>query len=142
MHTSFIFISLLFDVTNGIVPFDRSDLGISTILNCSIPWNTTHVNFEHNVIRHVYANYFKNLSELIYISFHDNLISDIEDYSFVDVPTVMEIDFSENKLSLIRRHTLSRRINNSSWNSNFNPYSTWNSNLSLVFNLEFQFEWG
>ncbi len=40
------------------------------------------------------------------------------------------------------RCTLSQRINYSKWNSNFNPYSTWNSNLSLVFNLEFQFQWG
>ncbi len=38
--------------------------------------------------------------------------------------------------------TLSQRINYSTWNSNFNPYSTWNSKLSLVFNLEFQFQWG
>ena len=30
----------------------------------------------------------------------------------------------------------------SQWNSNLNRYSTWNSNLSLVFNLEFQFQWG
>ncbi len=32
--------------------------------------------------------------------------------------------------------------NGSTWNSNLNPDSTWNSNLSLVFNLEFQFQWG
>ena len=40
------------------------------------------------------------------------------------------------------QYTPSRWIKPSAWNSNFNPYSTWNSNLSLVFNLEFQFEWG
>ncbi len=38
--------------------------------------------------------------------------------------------------------TLSQRINYSTWNSNLNPDSTWNSNLSLVFNLEFQFQRG
>ncbi len=38
--------------------------------------------------------------------------------------------------------TLSRRINNSTWNSNLNLHSTWNSNLSLLFNLECQFKWG
>ncbi len=39
-------------------------------------------------------------------------------------------------------HALSKWINYSTWNSNLNPYSTWNSNLSLVFNLEFQLQWG
>ncbi len=42
----------------------------------------------------------------------------------------------------IAHHTLSQRINYSTWNSNLNQYSTWNSNLSLVFNLEFQSQWG
>ncbi len=94
-------------VCDGIVSFDRSGLGLSMIMNNSIPWNTTHVNFEQNLISHIYADYFKNLSELVYISFHDNLISDIEDYSFVVVHTVKEIDLSKNKLSLIRRHMFS-----------------------------------
>ena len=42
-------------------------------------------------------------------------------------------------LSVKTLPSLSRMINNSTWNSNLNPYSNWNSKLSLVFNLEFQF---
>ncbi len=40
------------------------------------------------------------------------------------------------------KDTLSQRINYSTWKSNLIPDSTWNSNPSLVFNLELQFQWG
>ncbi len=59
-----------------------------------------------------------------------------------------KIEMNENENDIFDKkkttpnYTLSRRINYSTRNSNLNLYSTWNSNLSLVFNLEFQFQWG
>ena len=35
------------------------------------------------------------------------------------------------KKIMINHHTLSRRINHETWNSNLNVYPTWNSNLSF-----------
>ena len=50
--------------------------------------------------------------------------------------------FLSDKTNLGKYTTLYQRMNYSTWNFNLNPSSTWNSNLSFVFNLEFQFQWG
>ncbi len=50
---------------------------------------------------------FRNLTDLGDISLEDNLISNIEDYSFAEVPSVNFLFLSYNDLQVIREHTFS-----------------------------------
>ncbi len=59
---------------------------ITNLTKYPIPADTRNFGFNHNAISHVPANYFKNVSNLDTISLYYNLISDIDDYCFIDVP--------------------------------------------------------
>ena len=74
------------------------------MLNYSIPPDTQEVWFHSNSISHVPAEYFKNLPNLGLILLRNNLILDLDDFSFVHVPTVVQIQLQYNKLTVIRKN--------------------------------------
>ena len=74
------------------------------MLNYTIPSNTQEVWFYYNSISHVPAEYFKNLPNLRLILLQENVITDLDDFSFVHVPTVVQIQLQHNKLTVIRKN--------------------------------------
>ena len=89
------------------IVYQKNSLGITNILNYSIPENTTKVDFDWNAITHIYSGYFQNLPNLTEIRFTSNSISDIDDYSFSGVASVEIINLAFNNLEVIRRHIFS-----------------------------------
>ena len=86
------------------ITYDRKDRGITSMLGYSIPANIEIVKFQENQITHVYAGYFKNLPNLKTILLFDNQIADLDDFSFVQVPSVTVIKLQYNRLSMIRKN--------------------------------------
>ncbi len=89
------------------ITYDKRNQGITSILNYTIPWDTEWVRCDKNLITVVPAGYFQNLSSLDRVDFWNNLISDVEDFAFVDVPTVTWICLWKNRLRVIRRNMFS-----------------------------------
>ncbi len=84
---------------------------ITNFTGISIPAGTTQVRFQKNAISHIYAGYFRNLRDLVTIYLYDNQILDMEDYSFIGVPSIKTLHIKNNKLSIILTHQFSGLIN-------------------------------
>ncbi len=110
--------------------YHQSDFTIVTFYHSLTPlYRTTGSNVPW-VLADVMTNYSC-------VWFHHSAWRDLNQLNFEVIqyrPTNMVIE----NIILVTRATLSQSINRSIWNSNLNMYSTLNSNLSLVFNLEFQ----
>ncbi len=98
-----IFLSLWVCVISGQITYNMRNQGITSMLNHSIPANTTCVWFQQNSITNVPAGYFRNLSNVESINLENNLISEIDAYAFSGVPSVRKIDLYKNKLTVIRK---------------------------------------
>ncbi len=81
------------------------------MLGYSIPGNTRVIFFSDNSISHVPAGYFINLPNLDDLWLYDNVISNIDDHAFAQVPSVRMIDLGFNKLSVIRKNMFSGEQN-------------------------------
>ncbi len=73
--------------------------------------NVRQINLAHNNVslirRHTFSSPHGNLTNLVKIFLHNNVISDIQDYAFSNAPNVEEIHLNHNKLSAIHQHTFS-----------------------------------
>ncbi len=99
--------STLPSVLSAEIIYQKDNLGITSILNYSIPENTTKVDFSWNLIPHIYAGFFQNLPNLTEINLLKNSISDVNDFSFSGVPSVEIINLYSNNLVVIRKHMFS-----------------------------------
>ncbi len=91
--------------------FDRSEEGLTSLLNETIPINTTEAIFEKNAISFVPSNYFINLPGLIYIDLNKNVVEDLADYSFINVSGLEELRLNYNKIKVIRRYMMAGLYN-------------------------------
>ena len=106
MYISFVLLSSWFCLVTGFIDYNKGNQDITSMLNYSIPWDTIKVSFSDNALTHVPAGYFKNLTNLEGIFLSRNLISDVDDFSFVAVPSVETIYLNDNHLSVIRENML------------------------------------
>ncbi len=106
MHSSLISMILLswdyLTYVNAYQPFDRSNLGVTDLLNYTIPVGTTDFIFPVNQITYVPAGYYVAIPTLVVIRLWQNIISNIADSAFSGVPGVEILDLTNNNMDVIR----------------------------------------
>ncbi len=93
------------------VRFDKSNQGVTNMTVHPIPINTEQVMFYDNAITCVPAGYFVNLSALDKVWLYGNQISSIDDYAFINIPTLTYMDFEDNNLEVIGRNMFAGLVN-------------------------------
>ncbi len=106
MYISITVLSPWLCLISALITYDRESLGITSMLNYSIPANTEKVKFGYNLITHIQAGYF-NLPNLTKMELSPNKISNIDDYAFANVSGLTTINLRRNKLTVIRENMFS-----------------------------------
>ena len=86
--------------SEGIID-DRSSQGIHNISNEIFSNETVEIKLNLNSIAFIPASYLKNLPLLERVDIWSNQISVIEDFSFVNVPTLLYLTLQNNMLSIL-----------------------------------------
>ncbi len=84
----------------------KESQGISDLSTVIIPYSTTLVSFDSNVIERIPGNYFVDLPSLHKIIFNNNQIRIIDNYSFIHLGGLQELLFSFNNLEIISANML------------------------------------
>ncbi len=75
--------------------------GIVDIMNITIPFNTTVIDFSNNAITNIPQNSLNNLPNLVHVKFSRNNITTISDYAFFSVNTIRLLNLNRNHLEVI-----------------------------------------
>ncbi len=110
-YAFYILLSSFSGTMSTIIYFNKHSQGITSMLGYTIPIDTTHVRFQHNLITMVTAGYYSNLPDLDTIYLHDNRICNISSYAFIGVPSTKAIQLYQNKLTVVRKHMFAGLIN-------------------------------
>ncbi len=91
------------DLSHGTV-LDKESMSISDISTITIPSGTSQARFKENFIIRIPVNYFNEIS-LEFIDIRNNMLSIIDDFSFVAVSSLKHLYLNHNNLKQINQTT-------------------------------------